>query len=331
MTSLKFALPLLVFANVAQASCGSSFCMVNTNWDVQGMSHDSGWQADLRYSYAKADRWMAGSSRKATEAPANSGEEIENKRTINQLVNLNLDYAINRQWGIAIGLPFVMRDHSHTLDPVSSGPVAQQGNFSTLGDIRLLGKYKFALADHDAGAGLRFGFKLPTGETNKTMSPPSPDDPTTPYALERSSQPGTGSTDAILGAYYFRNAPGSDWGWFINAQIQSAIATKDNYRPGTEINLDLGMHVEVAQGLNLLLQLNGQHRSRDGGANASAASGGHSLHLSPGASYALSPQTQLYGYVQLPIVQYVNADPTDPASGQLAARWSATIGLTQRF
>ena len=66
-------------------------------------------------------------------------------------------------------------------------------------------------------------------------------------------------------------------------------------------------------------------------ASASAASGGHSLHLSPGASYALSPQTQLYGYVQLPIVQYVNADPTDPASGQLAARWSATIGLTQRF
>jgi len=333
MKSLKFALPIVLFVNVAHASCGSSFCMVNTNWDTQGLSHDSGLQADLRYTYAKADRWMAGSSSKATEAPANSGEEIENKRTINQIANLNLDYAINRQWGVMLGLPFVMRDHAHTLDPFSSGPVAQQATFSELGDIRLLGKYKFNLGthEHDAGAGLRFGLKLPTGATNKTMSPPSPDEPTTPYALERSSQPGTGSTDAILGAYYFRNAPGSDWGWFVSAQIQSAIATKDEYRPGTEVSLDLGMHYEVAQGLNLLLQLNGQHRSRDTGANANPASGGHSLNLSPGASYALSPQTQLYGYVQLPIVQYMNADPAEPASGQLAARWSATVGLTQRF
>lgn len=330
MKSLRIALPLLVFANLAQASCGSSFCMVNTNWDVQGMSHDSGWQADLRYSYARADRWMAGSSGKTTEAPSGSGEEIENKRTISQTINLNLDYAFNRQWSIALGLPFVMRDHSHTLD-ASGGPVAQQGKFSEPGDIRVVGKYKFNFASHDSGAGLRFGLKLPTGATHQTMSPASPDEPATPYALERSSQPGTGSTDAILGAYYFRNAPGGGWGWFVNTQIQSALATKDDYRPGTEINLDLGMHVEVAQGVNLLLQLNGQHRARDGGANASAASGGHSINLSPGASYALTPQTQLYGFVQLPIVQYVNADPAEPASGQLAARWSATVGLTQRF
>jgi hypothetical protein len=100
------------------------------------------------------------------------------------------------------------------------------------------------------------------------MSPPDPNDPTTPYALERSTQPGTGSTDGILGTYYFQNAPGSGWGWFVSAQVQSAISTKDEYRPGNDVSVDLGTHVEVAQGLNLLLQLNGQHRRRDTGANA---------------------------------------------------------------
>lgn len=331
MRLLKFALPLALLASTAHASCGSSYCMVNTNWDVQGLSHDSGLQADLRYSYAKADRWMAGSSKRATEAPGSGTDaEIENKRTINQLVNLNLDYAINRQWGITLGLPFVMRDHTHTFD-AASGAFEQQAKFSELGDIRLLGKYKFSLGSLDSGAALRFGVKLPNGSTSKTMSPPDPNDPTTPYALERSSQPGTGSTDGILGAYYFQNAPGAGWGWFVSGQVQSAMSTKDGYRPGTEFTVDVGAHIEVAQGLNLLLQLNGQHRSRDTGVNANPASGGYAVNLSPGLSYAITQQMQLYGYVQLPIVQYMNTDPTEAGSGQLATRWSATVGITQRF
>lgn len=330
MTPLKLALPCLLIANVAHASCGSSYCTVNTNWDVQGLAHDSGLQVDLRYTYARADRWMAGSSRRATEAPSGSDTEIENKRTINQLLNLDLDYAINPQWGVALGLPFVMRDHTHTFD-AASGAFVQQATFSELGDIRLLGKYKFRLANHDAGAGIRFGFKLPTGSTSKTMSPPDPNDPTTPYALERSSQPGSGSTDGILGAYYFRNAPGNGWGWFVSVQLQAALSIKDDYRPGTEITFDVGTHYEVAEGLNVLLQLNARHRSRDTGANANPASGGYAWNLSPGLSYAIAPQTQVYGYVQLPIVQSVNTDPAEAASGQLAPRWSATLGVTQRF
>lgn len=330
MKLLKLALPALFFAHLAQASCGSNFCMVNTNWDVQGLANDHGLQADLRYSYARADRWMAGSSGKSLAAPSGSGEEIENRRTINQLLNLNLDYAIDRHWGILLGLPLVIRDHAHTLD-AAGGPLEQQAKFSELGDIRVVGKYKFELAGDDAGAGLRFGLKLPTGATGRTMSPADPSDPATPYALERSAQPGTGSTDGILGAYYFRNAPDRGWGWFVSAQLQAAMATRDQYRPGNEVSLDLGMHYELAEGLNFLLQLNGQHRARDTGSNANPASGGHSWQLSPGLSYALSPQTQLYGVVQLPIVQYLNSDPADSESGQLAARRSFTLGLTQRF
>jgi hypothetical protein len=328
----KYALlvPGLLLAGIAHASCGSSFCTVNTNWDTQGLSHDSGLMADLRYSYAKADEFRAGSSKKALEAPSGSDEEIEDRRTINQIVNLSLDYAISPRWGATLGLPFVMRDHQHTFDSSVTGPFVQQARFNALGDVRVLGTWK-AGAGHESGGGVKFGVKLPTGATDKTMTPADPADPGTPYKLERSSQPGTGSTDAILGAYWYRNAPGNGWGWFVNGQVQSAVATKDEYRPGTETRLDIGMHYEVAEGVNLLLQLNGQHRARDTGANANPASGGYSVNLSPGASFALTPQTQIYGYLQKPIVQYANTDPADPASGQLAARWSAAVGITQRF
>lgn len=330
MKHFRVLIPCWLLASLSYASCGSDFCAINTNWDTQGLAHDSGMLVDLRYSYARADRWRAGSSAKALEAPSGSGEEIENRRTVNQLINLNLDYAINRHWGLLLGLPFVIRDHAHTLD-AESGPIGQQAKFSELGDIRVQGKYQFGLATPDAGAGIRFGFKLPTGATNQTMSPPDPADPDTPYKLERSAQPGSGSTDAILGAYYFRNLPGNGFGWFASGQFQSALAIKDDYRPGREITVDVGMHYEVASSLNLLLQLNARHRARDTGANANPASGGYTMSLSPGLSYALDPQTQVYGYLQLPIVQYVNADPADSASGQLTARWAATAGITRRF
>ena len=174
MKPYQLLIPCCLATNLSYASCGSAFCTVNTNWDTQGLSNDAGVLADLRYSYARADQWRARNGRKATEVPSGSDEEIENKRTINQLANLNLDYALDRHWGVILGVPFVVRDHAHTLDSSVAGPTAQQAKFSELGDIRLQGRYKFELGGEHSGAGLRFGVKLPTGATDKTMSPARP-------------------------------------------------------------------------------------------------------------------------------------------------------------
>jgi len=97
------------------------------------------------------------------------------------------------------------------------------------------------------------------------------------------------------------------------------------------MNVDLGLHYSVSPSLNALLQLNAQHRARDTGANANVASGGYTLGLSPGFSVALSPQSQLYGLLQIAAKQYVNTDPAEPASGQLTAPWSVAIGVSHRF
>ena len=112
---LLLATSLCITAN-AYASCGSSFCAVNTHWDTQGLVNDEGLRIDLRYSYAKADIPRAGSS-KVTNDPALAapGDEVENLRTINQALNLDLDYAVNQQLSVALGLPLVRRDHSHTI------------------------------------------------------------------------------------------------------------------------------------------------------------------------------------------------------------------------
>lgn len=320
-----------MLAPAAHASCGSSFCTVDTNWDTQGLASADGLRLDARYSYAKANTLRAGHSRIAAATPSGSDEEIENQRTINRLLNLDAEYTFNTRWSATLSVPVVMRDHRHTFDSSLDGPFTQSASFHEIGDMRVVGKYRLDPHNPFSGFGLRFGLKLPTGATNKTMNPPDPADPGTPYALERSAQPGSGSTDAILGAYYFQTLPGTGWGWFASAQLQTALATRSDYRPGTEVKLDLGTHYELAPGLTGLLQLNALHRPRDGGAAANPASGGHAFYLSPGLSYAVAPHTQIYGLLQLAVSQYAKTDPLDPQAGQLTSPRSFTVGLSQRF
>jgi hypothetical protein len=320
---------ILSTASTAYASCGSSFCSVNTHWDTQGLVNDTGLRVDLRYSYAKADTLLSGSSKITPATPTGSGEEIENLRTINQIVNLDVDYAIDPKWNVSLGLPIVMRDHTHTFD--SLAPIEQQAKFNALGDVRIIGRYKFESPEHHAGSGMSFGIKLPTGATDKTMTPPDPANPTTPYALERSSQPGTGSTDAILGAFYHQDMESAPWGWFVSGQVQSAVNTKDAYRPGNAVNLDVGAHYTFASSLTGLLQLNTQYKRRDTGLNANPTSGGRSLNLSPGVSYAVAPKTNLYSFVQIAMYQYTNIDPAAPNAGQLTAPWSFALGISHSY
>ena len=317
-TRLLFA-ALLCTSN-AYASCGTSFCAVNTNWDTQGMVNDGGLRIDLRYSYAKADTPRVGASKVSNDpALAAPGDEVENLRTINQTLNLDIDYALNHQWSVVAGLPLVSRDHAHTIAPAT----VEQGSFSEFGDIRVVGNYKFDSGEQHAGSGVRFGLKLPTGSTGWEFQPGA--------AGERSLQPGSGSTDAILGAYFRQDLADSPWGWFVSAQVQTALSTKDDYRPGNDITLDVGTHYAISPTLTGLMQLNAQFKERDGGLNANPHSGGRNLNLSPGLSYAAAPMTRLYGFVQLPLYQYANPDPAGSPFGQLTAPWSFAVGISHSY
>jgi hypothetical protein len=328
-TKLLFVV-LLVTTN-AYASCGSSFCSVNTHWDTQGLVNDDALRIDLRYSYANADTLRSGYGKITAATPITNNGEIENMRTINQMLNLDLDYSVDQKWNVALDLPLVMRDHTHTLDAAGSF-LEQQAKFNGMGDVRVLGKYKFDSAEHHAGSGMSFGIKLPTGEINKTMTPQDPTAPPgTPYLLDRSSQPGTGSTDLLLGAYYHRDTENSPWGWFVSGQLQSAVNTRDNYRPGNSLNLDMGAHYAFAPTLTGLLQLNTQFKNRDTGLNANPTSGGHSLSLSPGLSFVVAPKTNLYSFVQVALLQYANTDPADAGAGQLTAPWSFAMGISHSY
>ena len=321
----SFGLISLLYYASAQASCGTTTCSINTNWDDYGASHP-GWDADLRYSYSRADTLRSGSHK--ISADTRFAGEVENLRTLNRIVTTGLDYTYDNHWGITLQLPFITRDHNHNLGPYTGGTPAGYESFhaSAMGDIKTMGRYRWALDEaRRSGMGVKFGLKLTTGGKNFVI------DQTGAVPGEVTLQPGNGSTDLIIGTFWFQSTPGSDWNGFAQATAQISIYSIATFRPGNQINLDGGTRYAFSQNLSGVLQLNMQFNNTDSGSAAALSpasgepnSGARMLSLTPGLSYALTPSTQLYGLLQLPLHQYVNGE-------QLTANASISIGISQRF
>lgn len=194
-------------------------------------------------------------------------------------------------------------------------------DFRAAGDARVLARYRLATFEDPeprlGTVGLTFGLKLPTGRIDVR----NPDgDP-----AERTLQPGTGTTDALLGAYYAQLLPAKDLSWFVQGLLQAPLDQRDGYRPGRRLALDGGLRYDATDRLSLLLQVNVLYRGRDQGANAEPDdSGGRAWFLSPGLSCALTKDVRLYGFVQAPLYQSANGV-------QLTAQRAVVIGLTARF
>jgi hypothetical protein len=153
----------------------------------------------------------------------------------------------------------------------------------------------------DMSSGVSFGLKLPTG------------DYTYPN-LDRDTSIGTGSTDAILGAYHQTSLDAENtWSWFVQGQWEAAFATRDGYRPGNEIDAATGVYYGGWQfgrqsTLAPVLQLIVSRRAHDGGVNADAPNSGYTrLLASPGLEFD-SGRFKLYADVEFPIYQDINGD-----------------------
>jgi hypothetical protein len=313
-------LPILVIcallaSSAAEASCGSAFCVLNTNWATQGASGDPGsFRLDMRYEFVDQKRLRMGNRTISQREDAADTTEL---RTINRNLLATLDYTLSKNWVLSASLPVVTRSHSHIADPTGAAAL-ETWSFSRVADSRILGFYKFDNDDDPlVSYGFLGGFKLPTGEFRLRNGDGT--------LAERALQPGTGSTDIVFGGYY--TAPGLDHdaSWSMQALIQQPARIREDYKPGTQYQLNVGYRQPLADSLHALIQVNGLVRRRDTGLNAEPdLSGSKTVYLSPGLSYSFSSDVQVYGFVQLPIYRYVNGV-------QLSADRALVAGITVRF
>lgn len=231
-----------------------------------------------------------------------------------------IDRTIDGDWGVNVLVPVVNREHFHVHNHMG-GQLEERWDFTALGDVRVLARRRLAsFQDQVPSAGvaaLNFGLKLPTGKTSVKNADGDP--------AERSLQPGSGTTDLLVGASYSSQRPAQDLSTFVQALLQLPMNEHDDYKPGNRVTLDAGLRYGVGEQVGLLLQANALWRGRDRGLEAEPGdSGGTGLFLSPGLSWSPGKSLNLYGFYQLPLYQYVNGV-------QLTARRAFTIGASLRF
>lgn len=311
LAALALATPLL-----AQASCGSAYCTVNTNWTAQSAAAEAGTAYDLRYEYIKQADIFQGSDRIAFGAVHHHHDEV---RTDNRNLLASVSHNFGSGWGLSLAVPVGQRDHLHVHNH-HGALINEAWRFTELGDARVSARYQMALGEDPlkpALAGVTLGLKLPTGKIDVGNDAGS--------VAERSLQPGTGTTDLLLGAYYHQRLTAMDASWFVQTQLQHALNSRSGFKPGGQFGIDAGLRKGLGGDVGLLLQLNFLHKKADSGMEAEPAdSGGRFVHASPGISYALSGTTQLYAFYQLPMLRHVNGV-------QLTASKALVAGIAGRF
>ncbi len=284
-------------------ACSTCGCSLNSDWSSQGYAVSSGWHLSLRQDYFDQSKLMHGTDsvdRGAFQYPTD--EEVQRK-TINRTTLLGADYNFSRYWGITAQLPYTDRHHQ----TIAGGDTeVSTSDARGIGDLRLLAHYQGF--SEDAGLGVQFGLKLPTGRyTQRFASGPQAGQP-----LDRGLQLGTGTTDALFGVYKFGYLTDS-LAYFGQAMAQIALDARDGFRPGNSLNVDFGVRYLDAGRFTPQLQLNLHGEQRESGRQSDRPnSGANYAYLSPGLGLKLSPRLEAYAFVQLPIWQRVNGLQLEP-------------------
>jgi hypothetical protein len=326
----------LVTPDVSRA-CATCGCTLSAD-AAAGYSALPGLRFNFEYDFINQSELRTGtgsaSASQVVNAPSNpslGGGEIE-KQTINRYLTMGVNYTPSASWNFAMLVPYVMRTHTtfgnQSAPYIGSETASDQvsgARLSQLGDIRLIGSYQGLLPTHNLG--LQLGVKLPTGHYGTSVNFDSGPNAGTP--LDASLQAGTGSTDLIVGAYYYQ-AISQNFDVFVNGQFQSAVAHRqdqpgNDFRPGNSSAMSLGLRYEAHAQWVPQLQLNLTRKSADQGALADTTdTAGTVAYVSPGITLRVMDHLHLFGFAQIPV--YARLD-----GYQLFPRWTATVGGSYAF
>jgi hypothetical protein len=339
------AVAFFAFAPLIAQACATCGCSLSSD-AATGYSAGPGWRVDLQYSYIDQSQLRSGTSAVSEPQVAainnNGGAQEVEKDTINRYLTLGVAYSPNADWNFNIQVPYVSRSHSTysnaTTDQLTPSNLSST-SFGDLGDVRLIATYQGILPTNNFG--VQFGVKVPTGDyggqnvvTGEQVGRhpvyfSSGPNAVAGQTIDTIFQPGTGSTDIIVGAYYYQ-AVSQDFDAFINARFEvAALESLDqvnaNYRPGNLTTISAGLRYEHSPIWVPQLQVNYTHKSQDQGVLADITdTAGDVVYLSPGLTVQLDTALHVYGFMQVPIY-------SDLIGYQLFPRWTANAGISYAF
>ncbi len=278
----------------------------------------------LQYDYMNQNETQHGSG--LVSGALNPDKQIETN-----FFNLFFQHRFDHEWGFMAMVPVWNRTFSTDNNGIPGISDADQSpsvtpNISTtnawsLSDMRLMGEYMGF--SEDMSTGLQFGLKLPTGPNDAGGYFEG-----TPI-MDQDTQPGTGTTDTLLGGYQVGNL--GDSSWYVQAMWQHALYAFQGYRPGDSIDAAIGdqyQGIEAATSIIPTLEIHYQFRDHDqGGADAqfgNVDSGYSNFYLTPGLQDRIDSHLLANASIFIPLYR-------DENGYQQVAPYLLSFGLGYQF
>src|SRR5512135_1895505 len=226
----------------AHASCGAAFCSASNDWLSLTQGVMQGWRIWGQLEYLKQDQLMRGTD---TISPAEVTTDHAEIKTLNRNALLGMEYGFAPDWSANLVLPYSNREHLHIRNDLGAA-IPEAWQFDDISDVRLTLRHQ-PVAPRDGWSwSLQGGLKLPTGRTDVRNA--------NGEVAERSVQPGSGTTDLLLGgglAYSPLSLAGS---LFANLALQTPLDMHDGYQPGWRTSVQGGWLLPLRGKLDLILQ-----------------------------------------------------------------------------
>lgn len=276
---------LLLPAAAFGCACGCGVFDVGTS---SMLPEGPGGMVFVDYDYQDQNRNWHNGSRSSPDN--NTDKEIET-----HFVTLGFQYLLNRSWGFQVDVPYVNR--AFTTD--TGTPPLVNTHWGDLGDIRIKGLYTGF--SPDLSTGITYGLRLPTGNYtfNNTV-------------VDRDTEVGSGSTDVLLGVFHRHRFLDGAFTGFIQAEADLPVFTRDQYRPGFEIDASAGVYYRgwSIGGVRFrpLFEVVGSERTHDCGAAADSLDSGYQrMLLAPGFEVDAHP-VRIFADVGFPVYQHVTGN-----------------------
>jgi hypothetical protein len=279
-------LTILLIITVANSSLACDFCLLSQGISPLDTMKGAGIKISERYTVL--DQVYQGTSEKT-----NPGAKETHWTT-----ELTGFYGITPEFMIMGVVPFKKGRTSGEADMTATPPVldtAMAGDASGLGDVAVLGRYTFLKTEAPEATDVLaavFGVKFSTGKTDARTSDGM-------NYLDSHLQPGTGSTDYLLGLSYSHALQR----FSLSANLLGTVPTEGKFgdtkhKFGNALNYDLTGKYRIAPEaftptkpqVFAALGINGEVRGRETEDGVTVPdSGGNTIYLSPGVQLVVAP------------------------------------------
>lgn len=244
------------------------------------------------------------------------GHEVHGKAH-EEFYNLSLGYGLREDLDLFVIVPVVSKT---SIEIESHAALGQRGTAAGLGDLRLVGKYRFW--EREADAALLLGVKAPTGSTSETGAAG------TEFGPEL--QPGTGSWDLMTGLAVSRSfghhlAAAGSVRYLARGEGAKDAALGDLFHGTLGVSYALrpfGTHPNLSAALELHHEWALRDHSRE--QDKVWDSGGTTILLSPGFSAELTEQVSVFWAMPIPVYQNLGGQHEE-------LRYEVITGLAWHF